>query len=84
VPANPYARFAMGMAMVPRGEVGLVFAELGRVSGIFDDQVYAGIIIVIAYTTLLAPFWIKLYYQRFGYHFARGQPRQGILPLRGR
>ena len=59
--------FAVGMAMVPRGEVGLVFAELGRLAGIFDASVYAGMILVITYTTLAAPFWIKLYYQRFGH-----------------
>jgi Kef-type K+ transport system membrane component KefB len=59
-------RSAVGMAMVPRGEVGLIFAELGRTSGIFDAQVYAGLIIVIAYTTLFSPFWIKLFYRLYG------------------
>lgn len=63
---NPYSRVAIGMAMVPRGEVGLIFAELGRTSGVFDADVYAGIVLVIAYTTLLSPFWIKLYYRYFG------------------
>jgi Kef-type K+ transport system membrane component KefB len=59
-------RIAIGMAMVPRGEVGLIFAELGRVAGLFDASVYAGLILVIAYTTLAAPFWIKLFYSRYG------------------
>jgi Kef-type K+ transport system membrane component KefB len=63
---NPYSRIAIGMAMVPRGEVGLIFAELGRTSGVFDAEVYAGIVLVIAYTTLLSPFWIRLYYRHFG------------------
>jgi len=67
---NHYARVALGMAMVPRGEVGLIFAELGRVSGIFNNEVYAALVIVIAYTTLLSPFWIKLYYRLYGRHFA--------------
>jgi Kef-type K+ transport system membrane component KefB len=69
VPANHHARVAIGMAMVPRGEVGLIFAELGRVAGIFDNDVYAAIVIVIAYTTLLSPFWIKFYYRLYGHHF---------------
>ncbi len=76
VRGNPWARVAMGMAMVPRGEVGLIFAELGRVSGIFDDEVYAGIVIVIAYTTLLSPFWIKLYYKYFGWRFTGARKRE--------
>lgn len=59
-------RIAVGMAMVPRGEVGLIFAELGRTTEIFSPAVYAGMIIVITYTTLAAPLWIKLFYNRFG------------------
>ena len=56
---------AVGMAMVPRGEVGLIFAELGRSAGIFDSTVYAGMVLVIAYTTLFSPFWIKLFYSLY-------------------
>lgn len=66
LPGAFHLRTAIGMAMVPRGEVGLIFAELGRTAGILDNEVYAGLIIVIAYTTLLAPFWIKWYYQSHG------------------
>jgi len=65
-PESVASRIAIGMAMVPRGEVGLVFAELGRTGGIFDAPVYAGLLLVIVYTTLASPFWIKLYYARFG------------------
>lgn len=61
-----YTRWAIGMAMVPRGEVGLIFAELGRVSGIFNNEVYAGMVIVIALTTLIPPFVMKWFYGRFG------------------
>jgi Kef-type K+ transport system membrane component KefB len=61
-----YMRLAIGMAMVPRGEVGLIFAELGRTAGLFDASVYAGMILVIAYTTLTAPFWLKYFYGRYG------------------
>lgn len=59
-------RSAVGISMVPRGEVGLIFAELGRAAGIFDGAVYAAVVLVIAYTTLLSPFWIKLFYRLFG------------------
>jgi Kef-type K+ transport system membrane component KefB len=57
---------AIGMAMVPRGEVGLVFAELGRTAGVLDGETYAAVVLVIAYTTLLSPFWIKLFYRLYG------------------
>ena len=59
-------RTVIGMAMVPRGEVGLIFAELGRVSGVFDNEVYAGMVIVIALTTLLPPLIMKAFYHRHG------------------
>ncbi len=59
-------RIVVGMAMVPRGEVGLIFAGLGSAAGVFTGEIYTAIIMVIAYTTLLSPFWIKLYYRIFG------------------
>ncbi len=57
-----FLRGIVGLAMVPRGEVGLIFAELGRKSGILSNDVYAGMVIVIALTTLLPPFVMKWYY----------------------
>lgn len=57
------ARIIIGMSMVPRGEVGLIFAEIGRTAGILDATLYAGIILVIAYTTIASPIWIKHYYR---------------------
>jgi Kef-type K+ transport system membrane component KefB len=60
-----HARLAIGMAVVPRGEVGLIFAGLGRVSGIFDNEIYAGMVIVIALITLIPPFLMKWFYGRY-------------------
>lgn len=48
-----------GIAMVPRGEVGLIFAEVGKRSGAFDDAVYAVIVFLVALTTLLAPLALR-------------------------
>lgn len=59
-------RTAVGMSMVPRGEVGLIFAELGRSAGVFDPATYAAMVLVIAYTTLFSPFWIKMFYRMYG------------------
>jgi Kef-type K+ transport system membrane component KefB len=59
----PELRTAIGMGMVPRGEVGLVFTELGKDAGLLEGGVYDVLILVIAYTTLLAPFWIKWFYR---------------------
>lgn len=60
-------RIVIGMSMVPRGEVGLIFAGLGASANIFTNEVYTTLIMVIAYTTVLSPFWIKLYYKKYGH-----------------
>jgi Kef-type K+ transport system membrane component KefB len=63
---NIARKIVIGMAMVPRGEVGLVFAELGRSTGLFSNEIYAAIIMVIAYTTIFTPFWLRLFYKQYG------------------
>ena len=56
----------VGLAMSPRGEVGLIFAELGRTSGIMSGEIYAATVIVIVFTTFLPPLIIKWLYRRYG------------------
>jgi len=52
-------KIIVGTAMIPRGEVGLIFANIGLTVGVFKDDIYASIILVIALTTLLAPFALR-------------------------
>ncbi len=49
----------IGISMIPRGEVWLIFAEVGRVNGILGDQIYAVLIFVIIVTTIAPPFLLK-------------------------
>ncbi|MCO4845465.1 MAG: cation:proton antiporter [Sulfurovum sp.] len=49
----------IGIAMIPRGEVGLIFAEVGRINGILDNEIYAVLIFVIIVTTIAPPFLLK-------------------------
>ena len=65
---SPHFRWAVGLAMIPRAEVGLIFAELGRVSGVLNDELYAVMIITIAATTVLPPFMLKWFYGQYGQH----------------
>lgn len=48
-------RLAVGIGMVPRGEVGLVFAGIGSASGVLDKPLEAAIIVMVILTTFLAP-----------------------------
>jgi len=66
VRAAPVTRLLIGLAMVPRGEVGLIFAELGRTAGILGDTPYAALILVIALTTVAPAFVMKWVYGRYG------------------
>jgi Kef-type K+ transport system membrane component KefB len=48
-------RLAVGIGMIPRGEVGLVFAGIGTASGVIDKSLAAAIILMVILTTFLAP-----------------------------
>jgi len=49
----------IGISMIPRGEVGLIFAEVGRVNGILNNEIYAVLIFVIIVTTVVPVFLLK-------------------------
>lgn len=81
---KPAVRTAIGMGMVPRGEVGLVFTELGRDAGLLEGGIYDVLILVIAYTTLLAPFWIKWFYRTHAAELELSVPETDLgYPIEG-
>lgn len=49
---NPWL---VGWGMVPRGEVGLIFAMAGKGLGVMDDTLFSVIVIMVILTTLLTP-----------------------------
>ena len=49
----------LGLAMIPRREVGLIFAELGRTTEVLDNEIYSILILVVVVTTLLPPIFMK-------------------------
>lgn len=53
-------RLAIGVGMIPRGEVGLVFAGIGSASGVLDKPLEAAIIVMVILTTFLAPPLLQL------------------------
>ena len=48
-------RLAIGVGMIPRGEVGLVFAGVGSEAGVLSKPLEAAIIVMVILTTFLAP-----------------------------
>nr|WP_228035109.1 cation:proton antiporter [Oculatella sp. LEGE 06141] len=56
-------RWAIGVGMVPRGEVGLVFAGVGSASGVLSESLDAAIIVMVILTTFLAPPLLRVVFQ---------------------
>ncbi len=56
----PADKWIIGVGMLPRGEVGLVFAAIGRTLGVIDDAIFAAIIMMVFVSTLAAPPWLKV------------------------
>lgn len=52
-------RLAIGIGMVPRGEVGLVFVGIDSAIGILSDGLTAAIVLMVVVTTLVAPLLLR-------------------------
>jgi Kef-type K+ transport system membrane component KefB len=50
-----FRRLVVGVGMVPRGEVGLIFADIGRRAGLLNEAVFGAILLMIMTTTFVAP-----------------------------
>ncbi|CZJ47691.1 cation:proton antiporter [Legionella pneumophila] len=57
-------RLLIGIGMLPRGEVGLVFASIGRTIGVISDNLFTAIVLMIMITTFIAPPLLKMRYAR--------------------
>lgn len=57
-------RWVVGIGMMPRGEVGLVFAAIGKSLGVIGDAIFSAVVLMVMVTTLLAPVLLKWAYRR--------------------
>jgi len=53
-------RLSIGIGMMPRGEVGLIFASIGKGLGVVNDAVFSAVVIMVMLTTLLTPPLLKI------------------------
>ena len=56
-------RWSVAVGMVPRGEVGLIFAGAGLAAGVIAEDLYSALIVVVMLTTFAAPPWLKALYR---------------------
>jgi len=61
-----FNRAAVGAGMLPRGEVGLIFANLGLENGVLSQELFSAIILMVMGTTFLAPPLLKWFIGRGG------------------
>jgi Kef-type K+ transport system membrane component KefB len=52
-------KLAVGSALVPRGEVGLIFAQVGLAEGVLEPDLFAALALVITATTLAGPVLLR-------------------------
>lgn len=52
---SPGDKWLIGFGMIPRGEVILIFATIGLREGVFGENLYAALLLVVLATTLLTP-----------------------------
>lgn len=50
-----YNKWLVGIGLIPRGEVGIIFASIGKSTGVLDDRLFAVVILVVILTTLITP-----------------------------
>jgi Kef-type K+ transport system membrane component KefB len=53
----------VGVGMVPRGEVGMVVAQIGLSMGVIEKSVYAVVVFMAVATTIIAPPLLKIFYR---------------------
>ena len=53
-------RITVGVGMIPRGEVGLIFASIGKSLKVIDDATFSAVVIMVIVTTLITPPVLKI------------------------
>ena len=57
---SPGDKLLIGIGMIPRGEVGLIFASIGLSKGILDSELYGALLLMVLVTTLITPPLLRL------------------------
>lgn len=50
----------IGVGMIPRGEVGLIFGQMGLAAGVFDSGMFSAVTLMVMVTTFMAPPLLKM------------------------
>ena len=53
-------RLAVGVGMMPRGEVGLIFASIGKSLGVISASLFSAVVLMVIITTVITPPLLKI------------------------
>jgi Kef-type K+ transport system membrane component KefB len=67
----------VGAAMIPRGEVGLIFAQTGLGAGVLDAGLFGALTLMVMATTLLGPLMLGRLVRQAPVRSTRDQPGDG-------
>jgi len=73
----PGRKSVIGVGMIPRGEVGLIFAQVGLTRGVLDVGVFSALTLMVMVTTFMAPPLLKVLFPPVG----RGRRPGGLAEL---
>jgi len=71
---SPGDKLLIGIGMIPRGEVGLIFASIGLSKGILDNELYGALLLMVLVTTLITPPLLR-------FKLAKRQESKNRVPL---
>src|SRR3954468_3687512 len=72
-------RTLIGLGMLPRGEVGLIFATIGLSAGVLGADLYAALLLVVLATTLATPMLLRARYQELAKRAAEREQDSGAV-----
>ncbi|WP_394296148.1 cation:proton antiporter [Methanocella paludicola] len=61
---DPARAIIVGLGMMSRGEVGLIIAGIGATSGIFSNEVFSAVVLMVVVTTVVTPIALSQAYKR--------------------
>ncbi len=78
-----WGSIAVGVGMVPRGEVGIVVANLGLVAGILQPGIFSAVLVAVVLTTIAAPYLLQYVVPRADAESGGQPPGAPDVPHRG-
>lgn len=54
----------VGVGMIPRGEVGLIFAQVGLTYGVFNSKLFSAVTVMVMLTTFIAPPLLQILFSK--------------------